>query len=141
MEFRPLNPFLTALQTPNSPDVAMQFDHVLRSRHIMQAIYILGNQSKAGRAPFEFNKGHMAGIRLGGCGRSPPFFIPGPDELRIARECFGCRQILKPVLLPVTAVAAKDRNAALCGHARPGQNGNAKPSPPINSRKVFPHGR
>ena len=54
----------SALCAAQSPDIAVQTDDVLRACGMVQAVHILGDESKLRRALLELSDGEMRGVRL-----------------------------------------------------------------------------
>jgi hypothetical protein len=96
--------FMPAAGTTNKPDISVQFDDVAGSGGIMKAIDILGDQRELVRTAFHRGQSLMPGIGSGVRNMPAPFFVPLPDEFRIAREPLGRCQILKTVRLPKATI-------------------------------------
>jgi len=64
----------------------------------------------------------MRGIRSRIADALPPFAIPIPNQLRIARERFRCREFCRIKISPIAIVSTKSRDAAFSRNTRAGEN-------------------
>src|SRR6056297_2104671 len=89
----------------------------------MQPVYVLSDDHHLAFCfTLQSGKRVMCGVRLGLHGLRPPCVIEIMNELRIAREAFGCGHILDPVLGPQAPFIAKGAQTTLSGNSGSCQN-------------------
>ena len=88
------------IEANRPPDVAVQLDDVAATGPLVQAIYILGDQSKLRQPLFEFSQSQVAGIGFCLGDQLPAPFVPLPHQAWIALKGRGRGQLLGVVLGP-----------------------------------------
>ena len=91
----------------------------------VQVVHILRYEQEVACALGQFSNRRVRCIRLRVADALPPFAIPFPNQLWIARECFRCCQLCRIKVPPVTVLAAKSWDATLSRNARACNNKNS----------------
>src|SRR4029077_5873516 len=105
-------------------NVAVNLDHLF-CRHTsarVQIINVLRNEQELVRALGKSCNCFMRSVRSRIADVPPPFAVPVPNQLRIARERFRCRKFCLIKIPPVTVLSTKSRDATFSRNARAGQN-------------------
>ena len=90
----------------------------------VQIIDVLRDEQKFIRTVRQIGNRLMRGIRFGIGNTAAPLAIPLPNQFRITRESFVCRQLYRIQIAPVAIFATKGWNPAFRGNTRPCYNEN-----------------
>jgi len=75
-------------RAPHALNVAVQFKHILISRHAMQAIHVLGDDGKSWDMLFDHSQSLMSAVGARGFDSFTPPGIPVPDQFGVFVEGF-----------------------------------------------------
>ena len=85
-----------AARAPGDENVAVNLHHLLlgESSARVQVVHVLRDEQELVCVLGQFRDCLMRGVRLRVADAVPPLAIPFPNQFRIARECFRCRQLV-----------------------------------------------
>ena len=104
-------------------EVAVKFDDPPAASAVVQAVHVLGDESKLRKKPFHFHERPVGGIGLRGGEEFAAPFIPLPDEARVTTERARRGEVFGLVSCPQASLrVAERRHAAFGRNARAGEH-------------------